>query len=150
MFNRRNFTTTLSGIVLSMFAFSMSASTAFAQDRGEAPPAPNAWGEICTYLPFGDVATLQGLQCLIGRVLMIAVSGIGFAGFVMVLIGAFKYIMSGDNSKGVDDAKNTITFAIAGLVVALSAFFVLNIIAEFTGVRSILNFQIPNFAIPGQ
>jgi hypothetical protein len=110
------------------------------------PVAPNSvpasWGGVCTY---NEVATIQGLQCLIGRILQLATSAIGFAGFVMLIVGSFKYLLSGGNSKGAEDAKNTMTFAIVGLVVALSAFFVLNILADFTGVKSILNFTVPNF-----
>lgn len=89
------------------------------------------------------VATIQGIQCLIGNILQVAVSGIGLAGFVMMIVGSFRYLLSGGNAKNVDDAKKTMTFAVAGLVVALSAFFILNILAQFTGVNSILDFKIP-------
>ena len=92
-----------------------------------------------------QVATIQGLQCLIGNLLMIAVAGIGLAGFVMMLVGAFTYLRSGGNSKGIEESKSTITYAIIGLVVSLSAYFVLNIISQFTGIKSILNFSFPVF-----
>jgi len=62
---------------------------------------------------------------------------------VMLLVGSFRYLFSGGNSKGTETAKNTITFAVIGLVVALSSFVILNLIAEFTGVKTILEFVIP-------
>jgi len=99
-----------------------------------------AWTGVCVE---GDVATIQGFQCLVGNILQIGVAGVGLAGFVMMIVGAFKYLLSGGNAKGVDDGKKTMTYAIGGLVVALSAFFILNIIADFTGVDTILNFTIP-------
>ncbi len=102
-----------------------------------------AWTGVCVAGPDNDVATIQGFQCLVANVLSIAITGIGLAGFVMLIIGAFKYLLSGGNAKGAEDGKNTMTFAVIGLVVALSAFFILRILAEFTGVRSILNFTIP-------
>jgi hypothetical protein len=103
-----------------------------------------AWSGVCVGGPDNDVATIQGLQCVVANVLSIAITGIGLAGFVMLIVGAFKYLLSGGNAKGADDGKNTMTFAVIGLVVALSAFIILRILAEFTGVRSILNFTIPN------
>ncbi len=90
----------------------------------------------------GDVATIQGFQCLIGNVLMISITGIGLIGFVMFIVGAFHYMLSGGNAKGTEQAKNTITYAVIGLVVALSAFIILNLVSSFTGVKSILNFTI--------
>lgn len=90
----------------------------------------------------GDVATIQGLECLIANVLSIAITGIGLVGFVMMLVGAFRYLISGSNTKETETARSTLTYSLIGLVVALSAFIILNLIASFTGVTSILNFQI--------
>ena len=89
------------------------------------------------------VATIQGVQCLLANILSVAVTFIGLAGFVMFLIGSFTYLLSGGNSKGVDSARQTFTFAVIGLVVALSAIIILNLVASFTGVQGILNFNIP-------
>lgn len=91
----------------------------------------------------GDVATIQGLQCVLANVLSIFLTVIGLAGFVMLIIGAFRYMLAGSNTKATESSRNTITFAVVGLVVALSAFIILNIVASFTGVTTILNFTIP-------
>lgn len=96
----------------------------------------------------GDVATIQGLECIVANVLAVATTAIGLVAFVMVVVGAFSYLLSGGNSKGVEAGKQSITYAVIGIVVALLAYFVLNLISEFTGVRSILffnlNIQPPN------
>lgn len=114
-----------------------AATPALAQTR--------AWSGFCTHDGTGTgVATIQGLQCLLANVLSIALSLIGFAGFVMLLVGSFQYLISGGNSKGTESARNTISFAIVGLVVALSAFIILNLLSAFTGVDVIRNFAIPN------
>ena len=99
-----------------------------------------AWQGACVYQ--GDVPTILGVECLIANVLRVAITFIGLAGFVMLLVGAYRYLISGGNSKGMDTARNTLTFAVVGLVVALSAFLIVRLIAEFTGVDSILNFSI--------
>ncbi|MBU0576496.1 hypothetical protein KJ654_02440 [Patescibacteria group bacterium] len=108
---------------------------------------PQAWKGDCVakadVVP-GGVATIQGLRCMIANILSVAITAIGFAGFLMLIIGGFRYLTSGGNSKGTETAKNTITFAVIGLVVALSSFVILNLIAEFTGVKTILQFVIPS------
>jgi hypothetical protein len=89
-----------------------------------------------TYVNQG-VLTIQGIEGIIANVLAVAISGIGFAGFVMMIVGSFQYLLSGGDSKGVEGGKNTITYAIVGLVVALSSWIILNFIASFTGVETI-------------
>lgn len=104
-----------------------------------------AWSGVCTNDGTADgVATIQGFQCLIANVLSVAVTFIGLAGFIMLIIGAFRFLISGGNSKGIEDGKKTLTFAFSGLVLAVSAIIILTLIANFTGVQAILNFKIPN------
>lgn len=121
-------------LILSLLSFGM-ATPAQAQTQ--------AWEGVCVYTADPDVATIQGLQCLIANVLSVAITLIGLAGFVMILVGAFRYLLSGGNSKETEQARNTLTYSIIGLVLALSAFIILNLLANFTGVTSILNFRIP-------
>jgi hypothetical protein len=51
-------------------------------------------------------------------------------------------LASGGNAKGIENGKKTITFSVIGLVLALSAFIILNLIASFTGIELIKNFRI--------
>src|SRR5258708_21755867 len=107
----------------------------------------SAWKGVCVGTgAASDVATIQGFQCLIGNVLSVAITLLGLAGFAMLIIGSFKYMLYGSSAKGTEDGKNTITFAIAGLILALSAYFILQIIAAFTGISSLTNFQISTAA----
>lgn len=120
----------VSSLLLIIFVLLFSATPAFAQVGN----APQDWETVegCT---IDGVATIQGLQCLIGNTLTVAITVIGLAAFVMLIFGAFGYMLSGGNSKGTENARNTITFAIVGIVVALSAFIILNLIANFTGLN---------------
>jgi len=102
---------------------------------------PQTWGGAC--VDVNGVATIQGLECLVGNVLTVAITAIGVAAFIMFIIASFRYMTSGSNSKGTETARNTMTFAVVGIVVALSAFIILNIIAAFTGVGVINTFSIP-------
>ena len=85
------------------------------------PPVVEAqttpWGSDCTYTFAGaQVATLQGVSCLISNVLVIALQLIGLISFVMILVGA--------------------------IVLALLAWFLLSFIQEFTGVEVTI-FKLP-------
>lgn len=87
------------------------------------------------------VPTIQGLECLVANILASAITLIGIVAFVMFLIGGFRYLTAGSNSKGVEAGKNSISFAILGIVVALASFMLLNIISNLTGVKTILQFN---------
>lgn len=105
-----------------------------------------SWQGVCvssTISGAEDVATVQGLQCLIANVLSVATTIIGFGGFIMLIVASFRYLISGGTSKGTEMARNSITYAVIGLVIALSAFIIINLIAQFTGVSTILQFVIP-------
>jgi hypothetical protein len=102
---------------------------------------PQAWSE--GYCQIGGVATIQGLQCMMQNVFSVAITAIGLMAFVMLIFGSFSYLMSGGNSNGTQKARSIITFSVVGIVVALSAFIILNLVANFTGVQEITNFSIP-------
>lgn len=94
--------------------------------------------------PAYQVATIQGFQCLVGNLLQVAITLIGIAGFIMLLYGSFKYMISSGQAKDSEAVRNTLTYAVVGLIVALSSFFIIRIIASFTGVDTILEFKIPD------
>lgn len=101
------------------------------------------WKGVCVAGPDHDVATIQGLECLIANVFLVFITILGLVGFVMFMVGAFRWLASGGNSKNVEGARNTMLYAVVGLVVSLSAFVVINLIADFTGVDIIRKFVIP-------
>lgn len=106
---------------------------------------PQEWSDKCVYSSAtGDVATIQGLECLIGNVFSIIITLIGFSGFIMFVIAAFKWLTSGGNTKGIESARSTMTYALVGIVVSLTAFIILNLLSEFTGVDEILQFKVPS------
>lgn len=125
-------------LVLTVFISMITPAPTFAQTANW-----QSEGSVCVYKG-SDVATIQGLQCLIGNILMVFVTLIGIIGFVMMIFAAFRMMISGGDSKGMDSARKTMTYAVIGLVVALSAYFIVNIISQFTGIDTLLNFTIPD------
>ncbi len=124
-------------IILIIGASLLSSSPAFAQTT--------TWSGVCIAGEGkgGDVATIQGLECLIANVFTVIISLIGLAAFLMFIIGSVQWLISGSSSDGTKKARDTFTYAVIGIVVALSAFIVLNLIAGFTGVNIIKEFIIP-------
>lgn len=103
----------------------------------------SSWSGVCVDDTNTDVATLQGFQCLIARLLGSFLTLVGIAAFLMLVVAGVRILLSGGNSQAVEKSKNSVTFAIVGLIVALSSFVILNLLSEFTGVKNILQFVIP-------
>jgi hypothetical protein len=127
--------------------FSAAALTAGAYLGAAVPVSAqtSAWSGVCVDTAGGntDVATLQGLQCLLANVLSIFLTVVGIAAFIMLIVAAFQFLTSGGNSQTTEKAQKAVTYAVIGLIVAVSAFAILNLIASFTGVNTILQFKIP-------
>lgn len=82
-----------------------------------------------------DVPTFASLETLFENVVRAAVSLAVVALFLMLLTGGFSFLFSGGDPKKLEQARGTLTNAIIGLVVIISAYLILRIIQVFTGVE---------------
>ncbi len=53
---------------------------------------------------------------------------LGAVSVIMIIIGGLRYVISGGNSTAVTAAKNTILYAIVGVIVALLAYAIINFV----------------------
>lgn len=53
---------------------------------------------------------------------------VGIIAVIMLIIGGIRYVVSGGDSKKVTDAKNTVLYAIIGLVICFLAFAIVNFV----------------------
>lgn len=53
---------------------------------------------------------------------------VGIIAVIMLIIGGIRYVISGGDSKKVTDAKNTVLYAIIGLIIAFLAFAIVNFV----------------------
>ncbi len=53
---------------------------------------------------------------------------VGIIAVIMLIIGGIKYVISGGDSKKVTDAKNTILYAIIGLIIAFLSYAIVNFV----------------------
>jgi TrbC/VIRB2 family. len=78
----------------------------------------------CTKDPNASEGTAR-IQNIVKMVINIFSVIVGIVAVIMIIWGGFKYITSGGDSGNITSAKNTIIYAIIGLViVALAQFFV--------------------------
>lgn len=80
-----------------------------------------------------DVATIGSLVSLFKNIVQAVVALAGVVLFVMLLIGGFSYLFSGGDQKKLEAAKGTISSAIIGLIVLISAYIIFSLIKMFTG-----------------
>lgn len=58
---------------------------------------------------------------------------LGAISVIMIIIGGLRYVVSGGDSAAVNAAKNTILYAIVGVIVAILAYAIINfVIGSFT------------------
>jgi len=55
---------------------------------------------------------------------------IGAVAVIMIIFGGFKYVISGGDSSAVTSAKNTILYAIIGLIIALLAYAIIDFVLQ--------------------
>ncbi|MBR2658426.1 hypothetical protein IKG28_01375 [Candidatus Saccharibacteria bacterium] len=53
---------------------------------------------------------------------------VGIIAVIMLIIGGIRYVISGGDAKKVTDAKNTVLYAIIGLIIAFLAFAIVNFV----------------------
>ena len=53
---------------------------------------------------------------------------IGIVSVIMIIIGGIRYAVSGGDEKGVSGAKDTILYAVIGLIVAVLAYAIVNFV----------------------
>lgn len=108
-------------------------------------PAPvyaqTNWSGAC--VSNGDVATIQGFNCIFANIAQVIVYFAGLAFFIMFIRGGFNYMTAGGDSKKIAKATSTLTMSIIGLVGVIVSFLIIKFIGNFTGV-DVTKFNIPS------
>lgn len=90
-----------------------------------------------------DVHEIKDIIDIVENVFSILIRLAGILAFITLIISGFQYLTAGGDAKKAQSARNTITYAILGLVLTILAYFILRFISEFTGVTKVLEFEIP-------
>ena len=79
----------------------------------------------------GDLSTgTDQIQRIVTMVINIFSVVVGIVAVIMIIYGGFKYITSGGDSGNITSAKNTIVYAIIGLVVVALAQFIVKFVLD--------------------
>ncbi len=84
--------------------------------------------------PTGETpATLKDLEVVFGNLVNVVLGFAGVVLLIMLVLGGFKYITSGGDPKKAESARNTLTYAVGGMVFVALAYLILKFIEVFTG-----------------
>ena len=73
-------------------------------------------------------ADLFGTAGIFTQVTSVLLFLIGVLSVIMLIFGGLRYVISGGSAKSVESAKNTILYAIIGLVIAILAYAIVNFV----------------------
>lgn len=77
---------------------------------------------VCTSATKDDATTK------VKDIINIALYVLGIIAVIMIIVGAFRYVLSGGDAGSVTAAKNTILYAVVGLIVAILSFVIVNFV----------------------
>ena len=104
------------GGMVAISGLSATASALTLQDGAQA-----AQCDGCPSNLFGDTGVFRQVT---NTILYI----VGIIAVIMLIIGGIRYVVSGGDAKKVTDAKNTVLYAIIGLVICFLAFAIVNFV----------------------
>ncbi len=114
---------TLAVLSVALFA---SGQTAYAFGGTIQNGADSARGSDQSANLFGNSGIFQTITNVLLFIL-------GAVSVIMIIIGGLRYVVSGGNSANVTAAKNTILYAIVGIIVAILAYAIVNfVLGSFT------------------
>lgn len=105
---------------------------------------------ICPTGQFAPLCTLRldNVSNIVSRIVTILLIFAVVVALVFLIMGGIRWIMSGGDKSKLDSARGTVTAAIIGLVIALLAFFILNVITYMFTKNTITNLSIPTIVGP--
>lgn len=112
----------LPAFMLGVGVLAVEPSVVSAQDLSIINGANSARSEDQPEKLFGDGGMFQ-------QITTVMLFLVGAISVIMLIIGGIRYVVSGGDSTAVQSAKNTILYAIVGIVVSLLAFAVVNFVA---------------------
>jgi hypothetical protein len=85
----------------------------------------------------GGVATINCIFPLMTNIIYWLLFFSGAVALVIIILSGIRFIVSGGESKSVETAKKSMTYAVFGLLLVFLAFLIINVIAFVTGVACI-------------
>lgn len=97
----------------------------------------------------GDVVTIRCAEVIFERLLTISSSLVLLVLFIMLIVGAFKYLTSGGEAEKLAGAQSTLKFAFIGTFLFLGSYLFLTVLqALFLGGKNAKEYNLFKFEIP--
>jgi hypothetical protein len=106
-------------VILLAVAFIPSSASAFEMSITDGANAARGADQVA------DLFGSTGILTTVTNVMLFVVGAISV---IMVIIGGFRYVISGGNSSNITTAKNTILYAVVGLIIAIMAYALVNFV----------------------
>lgn len=84
----------------------------------------------------GMPTELVGANGVFTKITNTVLYAVGIISVIMLIYGGLRYVISGGDSKKVTDAKNTIMYAIIGLIISILAYAIVNFVINAVGGES--------------
>jgi hypothetical protein len=124
---------TLKLVITSLMVMFLSTMPVLGQDLfPECKNSASSNTEFCKTVekPAGKGAGLFGADSLVSRATEAIIFITGAVSILMIVIGGLRYVLSNGDAQGTTNAKNTILYAVIGLVIALSAQAILKLVLQ--------------------
>ncbi|HEU0266261.1 MAG TPA: pilin [Candidatus Saccharimonadaceae bacterium] len=116
-------------VVLSIGVVSLPV---FADNCSSTPSSPLCQAKVGVDKAGGSTGSNgTSLTVRIHEIINLIIYAVGFASVIMIVIGGVRYTTSGGDSSGTKGAKDTILYAIVGLVVAVMAYAIVNFVLRW-------------------
>ena len=111
-------------------AFAIVATALFVPVPVFAACPPTTSGQVQCGLDSVAPSTTGNLTDSIKTIINVLLFVLGAIAVIMIIIGGFRYVLSAGESSAITAAKNTIFYAVIGLVVAILAFAIVNFVLK--------------------
>jgi len=81
-----------------------------------------------------DPAQISDIVGVLENIIKLLAPAAAIAFFIMLLVAGFQFLTSGGDPKSVGQARTTLTLAIIGIILVISAWLILLLIQSVTGV----------------
>ena len=116
----------ITGVSIGMLVIGTPIASADTIGQGGAPGGVNAakGTVVTTNFASGDGSLIQ-------KIINIMLYAIGVLSVIMLIFGGLRYVISGGQKEAVTAAKNTILYAVVGLLIAVFAYAFIHFILQF-------------------
>ncbi len=80
-----------------------------------------------------EPAKISDIVGILEKIIKLLAPAAGIAFLIMFIVGGFQFVTSGGDPKAAGQARNTLTFAIIGIILVVASWLILQLIAQITG-----------------